>query len=320
VMTGVMGKRKKPRGDFDSPWKEALEYLLSHFLAFFYPHIYADIDWSKAYESLDKELHQIARDARLPKGLADKLFKVWLKEGGEAWLLIHVEIQGTPEQTFPRRMFVYNIRAFDRYGKDVVSLAVLTDEQPDWHPDHFEYGRWGGSTRLGFLPVKLLDYRGREAVLERDNNPFAQVVLAHLNSLATKDDLDGRERYKLRLVKGLYQRGWTAEDVRQLFRLIDWIMDLPPELQRDFRERIFEWEEEQRMPYVTSIERLAREEARLETLQETIATTLKIRFGTPGKRLVARVRKISDLNQLQALFRTILKTDSLTEVRQKLTD
>jgi hypothetical protein len=217
-------------------------------------------------------------------------------------------------------MFVYNSRAFDRYDKDVISLAVLTDEQADWRPDHFEYGRWGGSTRLRFLPVKLLDYHGREADLERDANPFAQVVLAHLQALATRNDPAGRERYKLQLVKGLYHRGWTAEHVRQLFRLIDWIMDLPAELQRDFRERVFQWEEEQRMPYVTSIERLAKEEGRWETIQESIATSLHIRFGAPGKRLAAKVRKITDLDQLRALFQTILKAESLAEVRRKMGD
>ena len=97
-------------------------------------------------------------------------------------------------------------------------------------------------------------------------------------------------------------------------------MDLPPELQRDFRERISQWEEEQRMPYVTSIERLAKEEGRWETIQENIATSLYIRFGAAGKRLAARVRKITDLDQLRALFQTILKADSLAEVRQKIAD
>src|SRR5258708_7001957 len=107
--------RKRRRNDFDTPWKEALEYLLPYFLELFYPRIHADIDWSRGYDSLDKELHQLMRDARLPKGLADKLFKVWLKEGDEMWILIHIEVQGQREETFPRRLFVYNIRAFDRY-------------------------------------------------------------------------------------------------------------------------------------------------------------------------------------------------------------
>src|SRR5207253_5432946 len=65
-----------------------------------------------------------------PKGLADKLFKVWLQEGDEVWLLIHIEVQGQAQAIFPQRMFVYNSRTFDRYNRAVVSLAVLADDQP----------------------------------------------------------------------------------------------------------------------------------------------------------------------------------------------
>jgi len=41
-------------------------------------------------------------------------------------------------------------------------------------------------------------------------------------------------------VKGLYQRGWTPEDVRQLFRVIDWLLDLPAELEDRFQEELFQ--------------------------------------------------------------------------------
>ncbi len=210
-----MRKRRSRRADFDSPWKEALDYFLPAFLAFFFPRIHAAIDWPKGYEALDKELHQIARGARSNKSLADKLFKVWRLNGEEAWLLIHIEVQGEPENDFPLRMFRYNSRAFDRYNRTVVSLAVLTDEQPGWRPERFDYGDWGASTGIRFLTTKLIDWRGQEADLEASDNPFAKVVLAHLRALQTRDDLQGRSRYKLELVKGLYQHGWTAEDVRQ---------------------------------------------------------------------------------------------------------
>ena len=64
-----MPTRKRRRSDYDSPWKEALDHFLASFLAFFYPEVYTDIDWTRGYESLDKELHQLTRDARLPKGM-----------------------------------------------------------------------------------------------------------------------------------------------------------------------------------------------------------------------------------------------------------
>ena len=65
-----MAKRRKPPDDFDSPWKDALHRFLSSFLAFFLPHIHADIDWSRGYEALDKELQQIARRAAVGKRFA----------------------------------------------------------------------------------------------------------------------------------------------------------------------------------------------------------------------------------------------------------
>jgi hypothetical protein len=122
-------QRQPARSDFDSPWKEALDYFLARFLSLFFTQVHAGIDWSKGYEALDKELHQIARRARSRKALADKLFKIWRLNGQEAWLLVHIEVQGEPDDDFPLRMFGYNTRAFDRYNRTVVSLAVLTDDR-----------------------------------------------------------------------------------------------------------------------------------------------------------------------------------------------
>jgi hypothetical protein len=35
-----------------------------------------------------------------------------------------------------------------------------------------------------------------------------------------------------------YERQLTKDDVRELFRLLDWILDLPEELQEQFREDV----------------------------------------------------------------------------------
>ena len=43
--------------------------------------IHADIDWKRGYESLDTEFQQLIQEAQVGKRLADKLFKVWLKNG-----------------------------------------------------------------------------------------------------------------------------------------------------------------------------------------------------------------------------------------------
>ncbi|RIK77611.1 hypothetical protein DCC62_09285 [candidate division KSB1 bacterium] len=99
----------------DSPWKEALEDLFEDFLAFFFPQIHRDIDFTKGYEFLDSELQQIITGSATGKRIVDKLVKVYLVDGSEKWLLIHIEIQGYEQTEFPERMFVYNYRIFDKF-------------------------------------------------------------------------------------------------------------------------------------------------------------------------------------------------------------
>jgi hypothetical protein len=65
------------RDDYDSPWKEALDGYFPEFLALLFPVIHAEIDWSRGFEFLDKELQQVVRDAELGRRYADKLVKVY---------------------------------------------------------------------------------------------------------------------------------------------------------------------------------------------------------------------------------------------------
>jgi hypothetical protein len=97
--------------DFDSPWREALDLYFERFLEFFFPEAHADIDWARGCEKLETELQQVIREAALGRQRADKLVKVWLRDGEEAWILIHIEVQSQEEAEFPRRMFTYNKKA-----------------------------------------------------------------------------------------------------------------------------------------------------------------------------------------------------------------
>src|SRR5262249_4182874 len=229
--------------DFDSPWKEALEIYFRAFLALFYPHIHNDIDWSRGFVFLDKELQKIVPKAGRGRLYVDKLVKVWRKNGREAWVLIHIEVQAQREAGFPRRMYRYNTRLSERYNRTVVSLAVLADDDPNWRPDHYQKELWDWSVRMGWPALKLLDYANRAAELESSENAFAQVVLAHLKALETRGDPASRRAWKVRLVRGLYERGFTKEKARQLFRVIDWLMELPPRFQQHFEQELHEYEE-----------------------------------------------------------------------------
>ena len=127
----------------------------------------------------------------------DKLVKVWLKSGEERWLLIHVEVQAWKEGDFPKRMHVYNHRIFDRYDREVISLAILADDDLTWRPSRYEYGRWGFRAGTEFPIAKLLDYAPHWQALETDANPFATVVLAHLKTLETRQSPADRQAWKV---------------------------------------------------------------------------------------------------------------------------
>src|SRR4051812_42186725 len=250
--------------DFDNPWKDVLEHFFGQFLEFFFPDAHAAIDWGRRYESLDKELQQIVSESELGLRLADKLFKVWLKDGQEAWILIHVEIQNQRDAAFAERMFVYNYRIYDRHRQPVISLAVMGDEEPTWRPDHFGYGMFGCTMGIRFPIVKLVDYASQAGELETVANPFAAAVLAHLKTRETRADPAARRAWKLRLIKSLYDRGLDGEQVRLLFKFLDAMLVLPRKLEKALSLDLAEFERGRKMPYVSSIERIAREEGKAE--------------------------------------------------------
>ena len=264
-----------PLADYDSPWKEALEYYFPDFLALLFPDIHAEIDWNQPPVFLDKELQQVVRDADSGRRYADKLIRVYSKEGAETWVLIHVEVQGEPEQGFAARMYRYFYRLRDRYGVDVVSLAVLADTRPSFRPEGLSLQRWGCSNEFRFPMVKLLDYLepARWDLLEQSRNAFSVVVMAQLRAKVTLDD-DARKGWKFRLVRSLYDRGYVRSDILELFRIIDWMIQLPGVLEEQFREDVYLFEEEQKMPYVTTVERAGIEKGKKLGMQEGEAAIL----------------------------------------------
>jgi hypothetical protein len=298
--------------DFDSPWKEALDVYFQAFLAIFYPLIHNDIDWARGFESLDKELQQFAPRSPHGRRHVDKLVKVWRKNGRAVWVLIHVEVQTQRQRGFAKRMYVYNYRVFDHYNRTTVSLAVLADDDPGWRPSSYRDELWGWSAGMTFPPVKLLDYAGRVEELEADKNPFARVVLAHLKALETRRDPEGRRAWKFRLVRGLYERGFKAKDVRQLFRLIHWLMELPPPLEQSFRQELEAYEEGRHMPFVTSFERHGMKMGILQMIE----SALRIRFGEEGTKLMPEISNLHETDKLHALGEAILSATTLEEVHR----
>jgi hypothetical protein len=144
------------------------------------------------------------------------------------WILIHIEVQSQYDSKFTVRMYVYNYRIFDLYGRKVLSLAILGDEESWWRPDTYSSEVLGCEVKFKFPIVKLLDYKEKWEELEEDENPFAVVVMAHLQTQETRHTYpaelgkpEERFEFKWKLIRSLYERGYRKEDIRKLFHFID---------------------------------------------------------------------------------------------------
>jgi hypothetical protein len=294
--------------DHDSPWKEALDVYFQAFLLLPFPEVHAAIDWSRPVERLDKEFQQLMPRASRGRRTVDKLVKVWRTNGRAAWVLVHVEVQAQRERAFGRRLCVYNCRIFDAYERDVVSLAVLADDDLGWRPGAYRRGLWGCSLRMAFPAVKLLDYAGREAELEASDNPFAKIVLAHLKTLQTRRNPRERRSWKVRIARGLHECGFGPEDTQQLLKLVDWLLELPAGLQLEFEQQMHDYEEGRHMPYVTGIGRTAM----LDMLEDSLRT----KFGDEGLKLIPAIEAMNDGEKYKAVNRAILTAATLDEVRR----
>lgn len=113
-------------------------------------------------------------------------------------------------------------------------------------------------------------------------------------------------------MRGLYERGFSPKDVRELFRLIDWLMVLPPALNNMFWEDVDKVQEERRMPFVMSIERVGH----CRGLRMGIESLLRVRFGEEGLQLMPEIQVIYEEEKLQAVLTALETAASPDEVRR----
>jgi hypothetical protein len=179
------GDSAAPRADYDEAWKEFIDGHLEAFLACFFPAVAAAVDWTRPFEFLDQELRELFHDTAVKSFRVDRLVKVQRREGGEQWLLVHLEIQSFGEENFALRIYHYNHGIHRARGIQPVSLVVLADLDPDWKPCEYVHEELGCGTRFRFLTCKLLDEMER---LADDHRLPAVAAKAQIEALRTTGD------------------------------------------------------------------------------------------------------------------------------------
>jgi len=255
---------------YDSPWKEAVERYFSQFLHFYFPQVHAEIDWCKPYIFLDKELLAIFSEAELGPRFVDKLVRVTRRSGATEWIYLHLEIQGTQQDQFAERMFIYHYRLYDKYRKPIASLALLTDDRTNWRPDNFGYDVCGCQLKLRFPIAKLIDWSSSDEQLADNHNPFAFITRAHLKTMSTRHQPLQRYSHKRQLLLDLHRHGWNRRTAFDLYKILDWMMRLPDDLDKALWEDVKKTEEGQQMRYVSSFERILMDQGFKKGLEQGI--------------------------------------------------
>jgi len=181
-----------------------------------------------------------------------------------------------------------------------------------------------------------MEYKEQWDMLEKDHNPFAIVVMAHLKAQETKNNDQSRKLWKINLTRMLYKRGYEKQDIINLFRFIDWVMQLPQELEDEFWQEMQEYEEENRMPYISTIEKMAIkrgmekgieqgiekgieqgiEKGIIQGLIAGIKLGLRLKFGDEGLKLLPEISEINDVDLIKAIYNEIETAKTLDDLRR----
>ncbi|MCB0578345.1 MAG: Rpn family recombination-promoting nuclease/putative transposase [Phaeodactylibacter sp.] len=202
----------------DKLWKGIIEDCFEDFFRFFYPEWVDKIDFGRKVEFLDKELEQLMPESVDNPRYADKLVKLFTKEGKEHWILIHIEVQGYRDKHFAERMFIYFYRIFDKHRRPINAIAILTDSSPGFHPRSFEYSFMNTRLAYDFDTYKLLEKKQADFYLQSDN-PFSIVLETAWGSLKAKKGIELLE-LKKKVAKRLFQSGLTRKKVESILNFI----------------------------------------------------------------------------------------------------
>jgi hypothetical protein len=261
----------------DILWKVVMEEVFDDLLRFIFPDADKVYHMERGFEFLDKELAEMypEPDKEAATRFADKLVKVYRRDGEEDCVLCHVEIQGETKKTdrllFADRMFRYFSRIWDRYRKPVSAVAIFTGRDGKKMPDRFEYAYRNTRLLYRYPTISILDFTDKE--LGQSDNPFAHVILAARASL-----LEGKIpepellEQKILIARKLLSKGFSIRKIRAIFVFLEnYVLFEDPEMNRNFKQRIQSHDKNNIMGIDEYIKMVSREEGLEEGRAEGLA-------------------------------------------------
>ena len=215
----------------DSLWKGVIEDLAADFLKFFFPKVIEKIDFERPFVFLDTELAKLFPAAEVKDRHADKLIKVFLKNGEEKYFLVHVEVQGYDDHDFAWRMFQCMYRLIEKYQVDITALAIYTSNNSKVHFKSYRRSFLSTELNYKFNTFILKDHHPEK--LATIENPFAIALEAAWHNLQVDKLGDSaRLEIKLTIARKLFRRGYDKKKVKCLLDFIKFYVNF--EVEKNF--------------------------------------------------------------------------------------
>lgn len=303
----------------DILWKVVMEEVFDDLLRFIFPDADQVYNLERGFDFLEKELAELYPEPDKEKNtrFADKLVRVFTREGQEEWVLCHIEVQGETKNEdrplFAERMFRYFYRILDRYRKPVSAVAIFTGPDGKKMPERYEYEY--RKTRLLYeYPTRsILDYTDTE--LEESDNPFAQVILAAKTSLLEGkiSEPDLLER-KLLIASQLLSKGFNQQKIRALFRFLEnYVLFEDHEMNRIFKERIHSQDKSNIMGFDEYLKQVGKEEGLEQGRMEERETNHRIFVENLLRGSDFPAEKIASLANVTVEFVNQIKSELASE-------
>lgn len=261
------------------PWQTVIEQFPGEFMQFFYPAAWREIDWQLEVVHLPMPGGAVERkqqDGIVPGGSPcggtaasrdapqrpplELLLQVYLHSGQRCRLYLYLGWQMQDPAHLARHIYSTQCALFDLCAGPVASFAVLGG-QPQTFTAAASFG-WeclGNQLGMYFPCVYFSDFAGQEAGLREEDNAFALLTLAQLVGQQTLGDMAKRYGAKWELIQSMFERGWSRDRIIVLFLALDWSLPLPLRWSARLWREIEQFEEQQIMRYVSSVERFVRE-------------------------------------------------------------
>ena len=294
--------------DHDRLFKELLTTFFIEFLDLFLPEVSAEIDRDFAAVPMDKEVFTDVTSG--DKHEVDVLMKVKFR-GEEAFFLVHVENQATPQADFPRRMFRYFARLTEKYDLPVYPVVIFSYDAPRRpEPDRFVVSFPHKTVlRFEYAVIQLNRLPWRRFVTQQ--NPVASALMAKMR-IAPQD----RPKVKAQCLRMLASLKLDPARATLIGGFVDSYLKLTAQEMKQYEREIEQFTPAEREATMTVTTQW--HEAGISQGKETLVLRLlRRRFGAVSADVTVRLEKLS-ADQLDDLGEALLDFGTVADLEQWL--